>query len=622
MAALDSTLRRQLERTVVNARTTAENAADKALRRLGMHQHEPPSTLSPEERTFRRELEAQKSQLANYHALVEQCAYEHWHRILFARFLAQNELLIHPTAGVAVSLEDCDDAELQAEFGASDAYDLAARYAAQMLPAVFRPDDALLRVKLAPEDRIALEKLVKELPEAVFKADDSLGWTYQFWQKERKEQVNKADEAVEGSDISAVTQLFTEHYMVRFLLENTIGAWWLSQHPDSRLKQGWEYFKTDIPHNHSAYQSNLAEVTFLDPCCGSGHFLVESFLLFQSMYQEQGLNAAQAGDAAIENNIRGLELDPRCTQIAAFNVAFAAWRHGGYRPLPEIQIACTGMPLKGSRPQWERLAQGDSVLTAGMALLHDTFSKAADLGSLVHPAGMFDIKAPDRTRQFTLDEMPDSERQKRLDLATQIRWSAMESLLSTALAKESSREEYHAGVRAQGVAKAAQMLSDRYWFVVTNPPFLAVTKGGDDLKEFCSENHTEAKKDLATCFIERLRAFAKPGAEYALVSPQNWLFLGTDKKFRQKLLKEQRWLAVVRFGPGSFETISGEVMQAANLIFANCKPTADDAFFGLDAAGPKGAHEKARLLSEANVKHDAETTTSTVTERGTSEAQP
>lgn len=606
MAALDSSLRRQLERTVVSARTTAENAADKALKRLGMHQHEPPGTLSPEERTFRQELEAQKSQLANYQALVEQCAYEHWHRILFARFLAENELLIHPTAEVAVSLEDCDDAELQAEFGASDAYDLAARYAAQMLPAVFRPDDALLRVKLAPEDRIALEMLVKELPEAVFVADDSLGWTYQFWQKERKEQVNKAEEAVQGSDISAVTQLFTEHYMVRFLLENTVGAWWVSRNPHSQLKRGWEYFKPEIPHDHSSFQTNLEEVTFLDPCCGSGHFLVEAFLLFQSMYREQGMSAAQAGDAAIENNIRGLELDPRCTQIAAFNVAFAAWRHGGYRQLPEIQIACTGLPLKGSRAQWERLAQGDSVLTAGMALLHDTFSKAADLGSLIHPAGMFDVKALDRARQFTLDEMPDSERQKQLDLATQIRWSVMEGLLTMAMAKEASREGYHAGVRAQGVAKAAQMLSDRYWFAVTNPPFLAVTKGSDELKEFCNENHPEAKKDLATCFIERLRVFAKPGGEYALVSPQNWLFLGSDKKFRQKLLKEQRWLAVVRFGEGAFESSAAAGAFTANLIFANRKPTPDDTFFGLDASAPKGAREKASLLQQANVETSEE----------------
>lgn len=604
MGVLDSSLRRNLERTVVIARQLAETAAKRALNRIGVDEPKPPITLPAEERPLHRELCAQLDQLEGFDALVEQCGYEHWHRILFARFLAENGLLIHPTAGVPVSLEECEDAQLQKEAGATDAYDLAARYAAQMLPAIFRPDDALLRVRFAPEDRLALEQLVNGLPEAVFKADDSLGWTYQFWKKERKDAVNRAEQAVEGRDISAVTQLFTEHYMVRFLLENTLGAWWLSLRPDSKLKQEWDYYKADIPHDYSAYPDNLEEVTFLDPCCGSGHFLVEAFLLFQSMYREQGKSAQEAGDAAIANNIRGLELDPRCTQIAAFNIAFAAWRHGGYRRLPEIQIACTGLQLQGRRARWERLGQDQEELAAGMATLHDTFSKAADLGSLIHPPGMFDVAQIAKTRQYTLDNLPGTEQHKMLDLAFQVKWSALHRLLTKALEQETDREAHHAGVRAQGVAKAAQMLSDHYWFIVTNPPFLAVTKGGDDLKKFCNENHPEAKKDLATCFIERLRAFARPGAEYAVVSPQNWLFLGSDKRFRQKLLKEQRWLAVIRFGPGAFETISGEVMQAANLILANRKPTADDTFFGLDAAAPKSAAGKAALLREATVSEE------------------
>jgi len=599
MGVLDSLLRRNLERTVVNARNLAEPAARKALRRLGVDQQQPPSTLPAEERPLHRELRAQLNQLESFDELVEQCAYEHWHRILFARFLAENDLLIHPTAGVAVSLEDCDDEQLQREEGVNDAYDLAARYAAQMLPAIFRPDDALLRVKFAPEDRLALEKLVKELPEAVFKADDSLGWTYQFWQTQRKKDVNEAEKpAIEGSDISAVTQLFTEHYMVRFLLENTIGAWWLSQNPDSKLKRGWDYFKTDIPHDHSTYPTKLQEVTFLDPCCGSGHFLVDAFLLFQSMYIEQGLSARDAGDAAIANNIRGLELDPRCTQIAVFNVAFVAWRHGGYRQLPDIHIACTGLPLKGTRERWERFGQDQKELVAAMAMLHDTFSKAANLGSLIHPPGMFDVAQEAKARQFTLDNLPDTERQKMLDLASQVKWNALERLLEKALAKEATKEDYYAGVRAQGVAKAAQMLSDRYWFVVTNPPFMAVTKGGDDLKEFCHDNHPEARKDLATCFVERLRAFAKPRAEYAVVCPQNWLFLGSDKKFRQKLLKEQRWLAVVRMGPQAFSTPMWD-FNTALLCFSNTKPSADWSFWAIDISAKRKWEDKAALLREA-----------------------
>lgn len=607
MATLDSTLRKQLERTILTARRTAESAAHKALSRLGLDQNEPPSSLVAEERAFRRKLAAQKSQLEDYQQLVEQCAYEHWHRMLFAKFLATNHLLVHHSAGVSVTLEDCEDPELQAELGASDAYDLAARYAAQMLPAVFRPDNELLKVRLAPEDRIALENLVKDLPEAVFTADDSLGWTYQFWQKEQKDKVNQAENAVEGGDISAVTQLFTEHYMVRFLLENTIGAWWIKQHPTTRLQNSWHYFKSDIPHDHSTYPQVIEDVTFLDPCCGSGHFLVEAFLLFHSMYRELGMSNAEAGDAAIKNNIRGLELDARCTQIAAFNLALTAWKNGGYRVLPEIQIACTGLPLIGSKERWQKLAQGDPILTSGMSILHDTFSKASDLGSLINPSNLFDVKESDRTRQFTLDNIPDTEKQKLEDSRSQIQWEALSRLLSKALEKETTQEDYFAGVRAQGISKAAEMLSSRYWFTVTNPPFLAVSKGGEDLREFCNQNHPEAKKDLATCFVDRLRSFSKPSAEYAVVCPQNWLFLGSDKKFRTKLLQEQRWLAVVRMGPQAFSTPMWD-FNTAMLFFKNAKPDQDSNFWATDIANERKWTDKAALLREATASgnHDEE----------------
>lgn len=599
MAALDSTLRRQLERTVVSARTTAESAADKALKRLGMHQHEPPSTLSPEERTFRRELAAQKSQLANYQALVEQCAYEHWHRILFARFLAENELLIHPTAGVAVSLEDCDDAELQAEFGASDAYDLAARYAAEMLPAVFRPDDALLRVKLAPEDRIALEKLVKELPEPIFKADDSLGWTYQFWQKERKEQVNKAEEAVEGSDISAVTQLFTEHYMVRFLLENTIGAWWVSWNPKTQLTRTWDYYKPDIPHDHSSFPSCLEEATFLDPCCGSGHFLVEAFLLFQSMYREQGMSAAQAGDAVIANNIRGLELDPRCTQIAAFNVAFAAWRHGGFRKLPEIQVACSGLPLKGSSSTWEKLAGGNPTLVESMKTLHHWFSNAQDLGSLISPPSVVTTPVERRKEGQGAFEGIVEDIQRSIELEAEARWLQVRELLATATEDEENREAYFAGVRGQGVARAAHLLSEQYWFVLTNPPFLLLSKMNRTSQEFVAGHFPDAKKDLCMAFVDRCAEFTKAGGEFALVNPQNWLFLKVDLEFRVRMLTSHSWRVFLSLGNSSFQTPVLPVICL--LVFGKANPRQASQIFTADVSSGTSPADIAQRLSQMDI---------------------
>ncbi|MEI6425433.1 MAG: transposase, partial [Lentisphaerota bacterium] len=162
--------------------------------------------------------------------LSERIAYDHWHRLLFARFLAENDLLISPDHGVGVSMSDCDD--LAPELGMRDGWEVAARFAARMLPQIFRVDDPSGAVLFAPEDRAALRKLVIELPREIFLADDALGWVYQFWQAQRKEEVNNSGSKIGADEISPVTQLFTEDYMVLFLLHNTLGAWWAGKNTD------------------------------------------------------------------------------------------------------------------------------------------------------------------------------------------------------------------------------------------------------------------------------------------------------------------------------------------------------------------------------------------------------
>lgn len=155
--------------------------------------------------------------------LTHELAYEYWHRMLFARFLAENHLLMHPD-GVAVSLDECE--ELAAGEGAANGYVLAARYASRMLPQIFRTDNVLLEIEFPADQRLPLEKLLGQLPPQTFTADDSLGWVYQFWQRDKKDEVNRRGDKIDGRSLPAVTQLFTEHYMVLFLLHNTIGAWW------------------------------------------------------------------------------------------------------------------------------------------------------------------------------------------------------------------------------------------------------------------------------------------------------------------------------------------------------------------------------------------------------------
>ena len=161
--------------------------------------------------------------------LREEVAYQFWHRMIFARFLAENQLLVVSIGDtyVPVTLADCE--ELAADEGAENGWELAAKYAAKMLPQIFQVDSPIFDLHLSPEYLHELETLLSALPTEVFLASDSLGWIYQYWQSKRKDDINKSEVKIGARELPAVTQLFTEPYMVQFLLDNDLGAWWAKQ---------------------------------------------------------------------------------------------------------------------------------------------------------------------------------------------------------------------------------------------------------------------------------------------------------------------------------------------------------------------------------------------------------
>jgi preprotein translocase subunit Sec61beta len=254
-----------------------------------------------------------------------------------------------------------------------------------MLPGIFQQDDPFLLLKYAPEDRAALQEILTGIPAETFRTQDALGWTYQFWQTEEKAAVNASGRKIEGADICAVTQLFTEPYMVQFLLQNTLGAWWLERHPESPLRAEWVYYKDQVQHDFSAFPETTGDLKILDPACGSGHFLVEAFHMLLTMRQEEGesLEAAIAG--IVRDNLHGLEIDPRCIQIAGFAVAMEAWKAGfptdEYLPLPNL--ACVGLPIRAEKEEWLELAGGDGLLESELEKYYDLFKNADSLGSLI-----------------------------------------------------------------------------------------------------------------------------------------------------------------------------------------------------------------------------------------------
>ena len=606
MPALESDLRRQLENVIIQARDVAEGAARSAIQKRAVDAAEPFSHFGPKEKELRTRLRARGRQAGDVRnddktqsieQLTQELAYEFWHRMLFARFLAENHLLMHPD-GVAVSLEECEELAPTADPPAVNGFVLAARYASTMLPQIFRTDDVLLEIDFAPEQRLALERLLASLPQKVFLADDSLGWGYQFWQSKKKEEVNKSGDKIDGRTLSTVTQLFTEDYMVQFLLHNTIGAWWSGRHnikgppgeagiPAGKSPLEMEYLRwhedgTPAAGTFEGWPKSLAEFTMLDPCCGSGHFLVAAFnmLVPLRMYDEK-LTAKDACAAVLRDNLFGLELDPRCTQIAAFALALAAWKYpdaGGYRPLPTMNIACSGQGVMGKEDEWLGLANGNDRLREGMGRLYDLFQQAPQLGSLIDP----------RHEKGSMYEAGYAE---------------LQPLLSKALAKHVGDADLTAvGVAAQGIAKAAEFLGRHYILVMTNVPYLGRLKQNDAMKGYSETWYAEGKADLSTAFLMRCLALTAPNGTTALVSPQNWLFLTSYTKLRVKLLKQQTWTLVASLGEEAWWTFGMRGPRTVLTIFNNCHPRADDTFYALDVSTNRGQtpillEEKAERLS-------------------------
>jgi hypothetical protein len=582
--ALADDLRGKLETSIINARTAAEMAARAALDMFAVTRSEALPSMTSEQRAMRNALRAKARQLGGgsetggYQFLIEAVAYVQWHRMLFARFLAENNLLMHPE-GVAVTLEEC--VELAQEEGESDAWRLAARYASQMLPGIFVETDPLAELRLTPEGYDQLENILADLPAEVFIADDALGWVYQFWQTQKKKEVNASGRKIGGADLPPVTQLFTEDYMVRFLLENSLGAWWAAHHLDSPLNQSFTYLRYRDDGSPAAgtfpgWPPTAAEVTVMDPCCGSGHFLVAAFeMLRQMRMEEEGLSAAAAGDAVLRDNLFGLEIDPRCTQIAAFALALVAWKTGGYRDLPVPNIACSGIAVTGQRENWRKLANGDSNLWAVMNRLYDLFTDAPTLGSLINP-----IEAVKDLPMFTQD------------------YAQIEPLLNRALRKEKARDPAAEvfGDTAKGVAKAARLLAGKYTLVATNVPYLG--RGGQDniLKDFCDAHYPLSKADLATTFVERCRGFTRQHGGYSVVSPQGWLFLAKYESLRRDFLEHQKLEHVCRLGTGAFKTITGQVVNVALLIFSNHPASFEHQMTGIDITSATDSSEKAVSL--------------------------
>jgi hypothetical protein len=437
----------------------------------------------------------------------------------------------------------------------------------QAMPFLFeRIDDEtelLLPGNLLATDSL-IQKLVNEIDEEDWKEVEILGWLYQFYISERKDEV--IGKVVASEDIPAATQLFTPNWIVKYLVQNTLGRIWLATYPQSGIRQQMEFYIEPAEQTPEVQEQlkaitptslNPEELTLLDPACGSAHILVEAYDLFKAIYQERGYRAKDIPGLILRKNLYGLEIDDRAAQLAAFSLLMKARAddrrilESGVQPAILSFVESKGMdadaithalnsPINGEKgPPSEFLLkeveeaempllakQGSSagqphVAKADIATLLEVFEEAKTFGSLIQiPAGL-------------ADKLP-----------------AIEERLAAVL-KDGDLTHAQAGVIAP-LLRQAMLLARQYDAVVANPPYMGSKYFTPTLKSLVNADFKEAKADLYSCFMQRNSHSTMPYGFHGMINIPNWMFLSSFEDLRKSLFETQSIDTFLHNGRGVF----------------------------------------------------------------------
>ena len=503
--------------------------------------------------------------------IVEEQAYVWFNRIVALRFMDANgytsPALVSPDGSAAVGQPAVLAAAKRGEFdqqvlGSSDritgllngtitspapqeeAYGLLLRaYCAdwnRTMPFMFTPDGDYTTL-LMPADMLADSSVraqtVRALTAETCRDVEVIGWLYQFYIAERKAEVFagfRKNQKAGAAEIPAATQLFTPDWIVRYLVENSVGRLWMLNHPSSRLIEKMDYYVEPTGSETDFLRITEPEqLTVMDPCCGSGHMLTYAFDLLYAIYEEEGYAPSEIPTQILTHNLYGTEIDPRAAALAAFALmmkARARQRRFLRDPaLPNIQVIG---PVEFNATELDQLAGTEADTQAGR-YLWQSFLHADVLGSLVAPDAAALPGAKERLASITSDTL---------------NISGLRS-------------------RAEQVVAQAEYLSRSYAVVATNPPYMGSSNMGQVLSSWVKKHHPRAKSDLFAAFIERCLKLAD--TEHGLVSMitmQAWMFASSYIKFRSQLLTTASICTLAHLGTKAFHASNGEVVSTTAFI--------------------------------------------------------
>lgn len=435
----------------------------------------------------------------------------------------------------------------------------------ELLPALFEKTndytEILLNLSVIDQEGVVYH-LVHDIPEEDFDVNrggqvEIIGWLYQYYNTEPKNDAFAKKGKITKEEIPAVTQLFTPDWIVRYMVENSLGRLWLEGHPDDTLKDNWKYYLDEVEQEPEVQEKlneireeyktlNPEDIKIIDPCMGSGHILVYAFDVLMEIYESVGWSQRDAAKSIVENNIYGLDIDDRAFQMAYFAIMMKARQYNRRVLTSDLQCHVYTVQESNGIMDVDIKSLGTSMEKEERTLAYNQlkqllciFKDAKEYGSLINVPKM----DWDLLRRFVSIEFRNNE-QISLDMYNN----------QTAVA------------RLYDLVSMSECIANTYHVVVTNPPYFGVANGSSKLQKFVKDYYENGKEDLYTVFMMRCMKYTRKNAYLAMITQQTWMFLSRAEKLRKEMLNNSL-VSMIHLGARAFDEIAGEVVQTTSFVF-------------------------------------------------------
>ena len=433
----------------------------------------------------------------------------------------------------------------------------------EILPGLFEKTtdytEVLLNLSVVDQEGVVY-KLTHDIPEKDFNIEQGgqveiIGWLYQYYNTEPKAAAFAKNGKITKEEIPAVTQLFTPDWIVRYMVENSLGRLWVEGHPDSDLRKNWKYYLDEAPQEPEV-QAKLAmirkeyaalspeDLTLIDPCMGSGHILVYAFDVLMQIYESVGYSQRDAAKSILEHNLYGLDIDDRAYQLAYFAVMMKARQYN--RRILNGENTCHVYAIQESNP---------------INRAHLKF----------FGAGLSDLEKNTAKMQLEglLDILTDAKEYGSILNVPEYNWALLRRFV------DGIDDEVQISLESAGVEQTAEELQKlidlgetmarKYWVTCTNPPYAGTSNLSANVNNFVKKNYPDSKADLFAVFIERCRQMTADNGYQAMITQHSWMFLSSFEKLREKMMLTET-VNMAHLGARAFEEIGGEVVQTTAFV--------------------------------------------------------